>query len=66
MVWACAEEGCRGHWEKNAEEGAARQEEKRKAKDEINGRGEVGNVRGWCDRGRRREQTETQSLQCDP
>lgn len=49
---------CGEYREKNAEDGAARQEEKRKAKEEARGCGEGGRARGWCDRGRRREQRE--------
>lgn len=50
MVWACEEEGCRVYWEKNAGNGAATQEEKRKVKEDVHGQGEEGNARGWCDR----------------
>lgn len=40
MVWKCAEQGCGVYWEKNALDGAARQAEKRKAKEDARGCGE--------------------------
>ncbi|KAF7655973.1 hypothetical protein LDENG_00047750 [Lucifuga dentata] len=35
MVWTCAKEGCRVYWEKDAGDGVPRQEENKKAKEEI-------------------------------
>ncbi|XP_056130394.1 methyl-CpG-binding protein 2 isoform X2 [Lampris incognitus] len=58
MVWTCVEERCWVYWEKDAEYGAAREEEKRKAKEEVYGCGEGGHAGGWCDRGRCRGQEE--------
>ena len=37
MVWTCAEERCWLYWERDAEDGAARQEEKRRTKEEVYG-----------------------------
>ena len=39
MVWTCAQEGSGVYREKDVEGGAARQEEKRKAKEEVHGCG---------------------------
>ena len=40
------------YWEKDIEDGAARQEEKRKAKEEVHGCGEGGHAGGWSVNGR--------------
>lgn len=61
MAWACEEEGCGVYREKNAEDGAAGQEEKREVKPEVHGRGEGRHARGRCDRCRRREQSEMET-----
>uniref|UniRef100_A0A0E9SZ62 Uncharacterized protein n=1 Tax=Anguilla anguilla TaxID=7936 RepID=A0A0E9SZ62_ANGAN len=46
-----------GHvWRRDAGDGAARQEEKRKAKEKVHGHGEGGLAGGWC---RGQEEMET-------
>ena len=52
MVWTCAQEGSGVYREKDVEDGAARQEEKRKAKEEVHGCGEGGHAGGWSVNGR--------------
>uniref|UniRef100_A0A8C4NAX6 CCHC-type domain-containing protein n=1 Tax=Eptatretus burgeri TaxID=7764 RepID=A0A8C4NAX6_EPTBU len=47
MVWTCAQEGSGVYREKDVEDGAARQEEKRKANEEVHGYGEGGHAGGW-------------------
>ncbi|KAF7660419.1 hypothetical protein LDENG_00282150 [Lucifuga dentata] len=61
MVWTCAKEGCGVYREKDAEDGAARQEEKRKAKEEVYQCGERGRAGGWRNRGRCRGQGEMET-----
>lgn len=47
MVWICAEERCWIYSEKDTVDGAARQEEKKKAKEEVYGCSERGPAGGW-------------------
>ena len=54
VVWTCTEERCWVHWEKDADDGAARKEETGKAQKEVYGCGKRGNDSSGSDGGRRR------------
>ena len=50
MVWRCAEEEQQIYFINNAEDGATRQEIKRKTKEEIHGCSQEGRADSWCEK----------------
>ena len=47
LVWTCKKERRKLHWEKDDGHGSARQKEKRKAKEKVDGFGERRHGKGW-------------------